>query len=212
MSTRNKVIVRIYGQEYTMVSIETREYMQKVANYVDDKMEEIAKKSGKLSTAMVAVLTALNVADDYFKTKEELEGLENVYLKTKEQLESLENEAMRPLKELQEVREQLAVAKELMDEKGMEYRETVEEKEIEMKLMTDKYEEREKENQQERENFLQQIKILEEKLLGRENEIEILLKDKEAMENKLFDSQKKYVQARKELDAFIDTFDEEKKK
>ncbi len=68
---KNKVAVRIMGQEYIVCSEDSREFIQRVANYVDDKMREIKKKNSKLSTTFVSVLTALNVADDYFKLTDE---------------------------------------------------------------------------------------------------------------------------------------------
>lgn len=190
MSNRNKVIVRIYGQEYTMVSSESREYMQRVANYVDDKMDDIAKKSKKLSTAMVAVLTALNVADDYFKTKMQLEGLEK--------------EAMRPLKDLEDVRAQLAVATSLMEEKGQEYKEIIRQLEEDLEQSNHKNEDHA--------SLLTEIEHLNNLLRDKEKEMEKVLKANVELQNKLFDMQIKYVQTRKELDAFIDTFDDEKRK
>lgn len=71
MHRKNRVSVRIMGQEYKLVSDEPLDYMQNVASYVDEKMMEIAKSNKKLSTAMIAVLTSLNVADEYFKLLEE---------------------------------------------------------------------------------------------------------------------------------------------
>jgi len=76
MSDKNKVIVKIMDREYTLVSEDTREYMQRVANYVDDKMRETNDGNNKLSTSMIGVLTALNIADELHKAirdKEELE-------------------------------------------------------------------------------------------------------------------------------------------
>lgn len=73
---KNRVSVRIMGQEYKLVSDEPLDYMQKVASYVDEKMMEIAKSNKKLSTAMIAVLTSLNVADEYFKLLEEQSTME----------------------------------------------------------------------------------------------------------------------------------------
>lgn len=67
MPDKNKVVVRIMGHEYTLVSEDTREYMQRVSNLVDDKMKEIAAANKKLSTSMIAVLTALNSTDEYLK-------------------------------------------------------------------------------------------------------------------------------------------------
>ncbi|MCL2436467.1 MAG: cell division protein ZapA [Clostridiales bacterium] len=62
----NKVKVKIYEQEYVISGEKTPEHIMKVAAYVDAKMREIQKalKSGTIST--LAVLSAVNVADEYF--------------------------------------------------------------------------------------------------------------------------------------------------
>lgn len=75
MTVKNKVIVRILGQEYTIRSDESREFVQKVANLIDDKMRAIYEKNKKFSTSWIAVLTALNVGDDYLKLEQEKEQL-----------------------------------------------------------------------------------------------------------------------------------------
>lgn len=81
MTVKNKVIVRILGQEYTIRSDESREFVQKVANLIDDKMRAIYDRNKKFSTTWIAVLTALNVGDDFLKLQAEkadlLERLEN---------------------------------------------------------------------------------------------------------------------------------------
>lgn len=76
MHRKNRVSVRIMGQDYKLVSEEPLEYMQSVAAFVDERMMEIATGNKKLSTAMIAVLTALNVADEYFKLQEEKSAME----------------------------------------------------------------------------------------------------------------------------------------
>lgn len=75
MTMKNKVVVKIMGQEYTLVSEDSREYMQRVSNLVDDKMREITLANKKLSTSMIAVLTALNSTDEYLKMKDERDAL-----------------------------------------------------------------------------------------------------------------------------------------
>ncbi len=77
MTTKNKAIVKIYGQEYAIVSDKDREYIQRLSNYVDDKMREISGKNKKLSTAMVAVLAALNMSEELFGEKEKIDELED---------------------------------------------------------------------------------------------------------------------------------------
>lgn len=73
--SKNKVEVKIHGQEYKLMSEDTHEYMQILAKFLDSRMDEIASSNKKLSTAMVAVLAALNVSDDYFKLKESYDQL-----------------------------------------------------------------------------------------------------------------------------------------
>lgn len=77
MTLKNKVIVRIYGQEHTLRSDDSREYMQRVANLVDDKMKEIGSLNKRLSTSQLAVLTALNLTDEYLKILDMFEELKS---------------------------------------------------------------------------------------------------------------------------------------
>lgn len=77
MTLKNKVIVRIYGQEHTLRSDDSREYMQRVANLVDDKMKEIGSLNKRLSTSQLAVLTALNLTDEYLKVLDMFEDLKS---------------------------------------------------------------------------------------------------------------------------------------
>lgn len=76
MEKKNKVIVKIMDREYTLVSEDSREHMQSVANYVDDKMRETFESNRKLSTSMIGVLTALNIADEFYKVNSEKVELE----------------------------------------------------------------------------------------------------------------------------------------
>jgi len=76
MSNKNKVTIKIMDRDYTLVSDDSREHMQRVANYVDDKMKETYESNKKLSTSMIGVLTALNIADELYKVLEEKTELE----------------------------------------------------------------------------------------------------------------------------------------
>jgi len=63
-------VVTVAGKEYTLVSSESPEYMNRVAAYVDRKLEEMAMAT-RLPSNMVAVLTALNMADELMKSHDE---------------------------------------------------------------------------------------------------------------------------------------------
>ena len=73
----NKLQVRICGQEYTLVSENTREYMLETADYVDRKMIAVKNMNGRLSTSMAAILVALNVTDDMRQEKEKTSEIIN---------------------------------------------------------------------------------------------------------------------------------------
>jgi len=73
----NTVRVIINGVEYSLKGEEREEYLHKVASYVDKKLIEIKENNNKLSTSSAAVLTAVNIADELFKIKNELGELLN---------------------------------------------------------------------------------------------------------------------------------------
>lgn len=74
----NRVSVKIYGQEYVISGESSREHIIKVADCVDTKMHEIGKAATGASVASIAVLTAVNIADDYFSTLEKLSEQEKM--------------------------------------------------------------------------------------------------------------------------------------
>jgi len=59
--------VNIFGNDYTVKTDADAEYIQKIASYVDEKMGEIVRTTKTVSTLNVAILAALNIADDFFK-------------------------------------------------------------------------------------------------------------------------------------------------
>lgn len=70
MMQKSKVVVRIGGREYTIKSFESEEYIHKVAIYVDKKMEQVQKCQPSLSSSMISMLTAINLADEVIKLQE----------------------------------------------------------------------------------------------------------------------------------------------
>lgn len=74
----NKVSVKIYGQEYVISGQKTREHIVKVAAYVDNRMHEIAAAAPSCSVTDLAVLSAVNIADETFDSKDEVEELKKL--------------------------------------------------------------------------------------------------------------------------------------
>lgn len=73
-----KVSVKIYGQEYVISGEKNREQIVKVAAYVDNRMHEIASAANSCSVTDLAVLSAVNIADESFDSKEEVEELKKL--------------------------------------------------------------------------------------------------------------------------------------
>jgi cell division protein ZapA len=63
----------IYDQEYFMRGDLNQEYIQKLAHYLDAKMRSIAERTRTVDTLRVAMLAALNVADEYHQLKAKYE-------------------------------------------------------------------------------------------------------------------------------------------
>ena len=74
MADINETQVIIAGKVLTLTGYETAEYTQKVANYINKKMDEcrnaVSFRSQNKETQML--LVALNIADDYMKISEKL--------------------------------------------------------------------------------------------------------------------------------------------
>jgi len=65
----NIVTIKINGNEYNLKGEEKEEYLHMVASYVDKKIKNIMGNNEKLSTSSAAILTALNLGDDMFKSR-----------------------------------------------------------------------------------------------------------------------------------------------
>ena len=70
MAELESVTVKIFGSEYTLKGGSDPEYVEKVASFVNDRMNEVARGSSVASTAKVAILAAVNIADELFRSQE----------------------------------------------------------------------------------------------------------------------------------------------
>ncbi len=71
----DKVKIRIKDTEYSIRGSDDREQILKVAEYVDKKLREISEFKKELSEDKKAILTALDIAGDYFQLIKEKEVL-----------------------------------------------------------------------------------------------------------------------------------------
>lgn len=73
-----RVEVEIYGVSYPLRTTENEEYVKNLAKMVNDKMNMVATNTGSFSGARIAVIAALELADDYMKLKKDYDELMNL--------------------------------------------------------------------------------------------------------------------------------------
>jgi cell division protein ZapA len=70
MSNDAVISVEIHGQRYPIRSTLDQEYVARLAHYVDEKMRVAADSTPTSDSLRLAVLTALNVADELFRCRD----------------------------------------------------------------------------------------------------------------------------------------------
>lgn len=71
---KQRVTVRVAGRDYTLLSTDTPEYLQRVAAYVDRKLTENAA-AARVPVANAAVLTAIELGDELMRAQDENQRL-----------------------------------------------------------------------------------------------------------------------------------------
>ena len=94
MSSKNDTEVIINGKIYTLSGYESEEYLQKVATYINNKINEFKSVDGykRLNVDMQRTLLELNIADDYFKAKKQADSIEGELHSKDKQLYDVKHE------------------------------------------------------------------------------------------------------------------------
>jgi cell division protein ZapA len=87
------VRVEIYDQTYQLRGSDP-EYIGKLADYVDTKMRIISQQASTVDSLRVAVLAALNIADEYLILKRKYEAIDSDYHHRAEQLSGALDEVL----------------------------------------------------------------------------------------------------------------------
>lgn len=67
---KNLVRVEILGRELALKSEEREERVKEIAGFVDGKIREAAGRTPMVPTLNLAILAAMNIADDYLRLRE----------------------------------------------------------------------------------------------------------------------------------------------
>ena len=95
-SASNVITVEIQGQQYPVRSQLAPPYVAKLASYVDGKMTVAAEETSTGDSLKVAVLAALNIADEYFRCRDSDQSVASEVLRRASALEALIDRTLAP--------------------------------------------------------------------------------------------------------------------
>lgn len=70
-----QIKVKIFNNEYLIKAEEDTEYVKKITEYVNQKIDEISNGNEGLSEKKTAILAALNIASEYFQLLKDRDDL-----------------------------------------------------------------------------------------------------------------------------------------
>ena len=113
MAVKNTAKVIIGGKIITLGGYESEEYFQKVASYINKKIEELSAMPGYSRQPMETkhTLISLNITDDYFKARKQAEIFEQDLQQKDQEMYDLKHELISLRMQIEEAqkREQQAV-------------------------------------------------------------------------------------------------------
>ena len=91
------VQVEIYGQRYSLRAGDDQEasYVESLAAHVDRRMREIAESTPTVDSFKVAVLAAVNIADEYFQSRGDRRAVNQAIAARAGELASLLDEGLK---------------------------------------------------------------------------------------------------------------------
>ena len=118
MAVKNTAKVIIGGKIITLGGYESEEYFQKVASYINKKMDELSAMPGYSRQPMETkhTLISLNITDDYFKAKKQAEVFEQDLQQKDQEMYDLKHELIALRMQIEEAQKN---EQEALDEKNL---------------------------------------------------------------------------------------------
>ena len=118
MAVKNTAKVIIGGKIITLGGYESEEYFQKVASYINKKMDELSAMPGYSRQPMETkhTLISLNITDDYFKAKKQAEVFEQDLQQKDQEMYDLKHELISLRMQIEEAQKN---EQEALDEKNL---------------------------------------------------------------------------------------------
>lgn len=115
MGTKKTMEVLIDGKLYTLATQDSGEHVQRIINYFNSKIHELKKSPSykRMTKDYQNILLSLNIADDLFKTREQVNAL-------KEQLAKKDKDIAALKERIEEIELKQSIAKRMLGESKKE--------------------------------------------------------------------------------------------
>ncbi len=132
MAVKNTAKVIIGGKIITLGGYESEEYFQKVASYINKKIEELSAMPGYSRQPMETkhTLISLNITDDYFKARKQAEIFEQDLQQKDQEMYDLKHELISlrmQIEEAQKGEQQAVEQKNVLEGKNRELEKQIDE-------------------------------------------------------------------------------------
>jgi cell division protein ZapA len=78
--------VEIFGQTYNVRGNGDQDYLAELAQFVDTRMREVAAQVATVDPAKIAILAALNIADEFSRFRRQREDAAGIWLERTEEI------------------------------------------------------------------------------------------------------------------------------
>ena len=85
-STPGSTSVEIFGQTYNVRGDGDPDYLMELAQFVDTRMREVAAQVATVDPAKIAILAALNIADEFSRFRRQRQDAAGIWLERTEEI------------------------------------------------------------------------------------------------------------------------------
>ena len=120
MSSKSATEVIIGGKVFSLCGYEGEEYLQKVASYINNKLNEYSKVDSfrRQSADTQNILLELNIADDFFKAKKQIDTMEEELKAKDKELYDLKHELVTYQIKLENAEDRVRELQQALEEKS----------------------------------------------------------------------------------------------
>jgi len=95
MDAQDSTTVEIFGQTYNVRGEGDPEYLTELARFVDSRMREVAAEVATIDPVKIAILAALNIADEFSRYRKQRENAVGAWIEKTEELSERLSKAVR---------------------------------------------------------------------------------------------------------------------